>query len=90
MKTNCETDLDIACPGCKCMPGDGRTEGCKDPDGCGYGLELTEAELTEISITYAENELEETEADIEALTSRRDCLIQELRDLNNHLAEQIG
>ena len=25
-----------ACPGCGCRPGDGRTEGCKHPDGCGY------------------------------------------------------
>ena len=28
-----------ACPGCGCMPGDGRTEGCIDPDGCGYSIE---------------------------------------------------
>ena len=25
-----------ACDGCGCVPGDGRTEGCQDPDGCGY------------------------------------------------------
>jgi hypothetical protein len=25
-----------ACPGCRCKPGDGRTPGCTDPDGCGY------------------------------------------------------
>jgi hypothetical protein len=25
-----------ACPGCGCMPGDGRTYGCADPDGCGF------------------------------------------------------
>jgi len=24
-----------ACPGCGCMPGDGRTPGCTHPDGCG-------------------------------------------------------
>ena len=24
------------CPGCGCLPGDGLTEGCSDPDGCGY------------------------------------------------------
>ena len=27
---------DEACNSCGCLPGDGRTEGCKDPDGCGY------------------------------------------------------
>ena len=26
----------MACPGCDCMPSDGRTEDCTDPDGCGY------------------------------------------------------
>lgn len=25
-----------ACPGCGCMPGDGITEDCSHPDGCGY------------------------------------------------------
>ena len=25
-----------ACPGCGCRPGDGRTEGCHHPDGCGF------------------------------------------------------
>lgn len=25
-----------ACPGCDCMPGDGLTESCNDPLGCGY------------------------------------------------------
>lgn len=25
-----------ACPGCGCMPGDGRTPGCTDPLGCGF------------------------------------------------------
>ena len=25
-----------ACPGCGCVPGDGRTEGCTDPEGCGF------------------------------------------------------
>jgi len=25
-----------ACPGCGCVPGDGVTEGCDHPDGCGY------------------------------------------------------
>lgn len=30
-------DEDIeACPGCGCMPGDGRTPGCTHPGGCGY------------------------------------------------------
>jgi hypothetical protein len=24
-----------ACPGCGCLPGDGRTVGCQHPDGCG-------------------------------------------------------
>lgn len=28
-------DID-ACPGCGCRPGDGLTDGCEDPDGCGY------------------------------------------------------
>jgi hypothetical protein len=30
------TEEEDACPGCGCMPGDGRTKGCTDPDGCGY------------------------------------------------------
>ncbi len=25
-----------ACPGCGCVPGDGITDGCHDPDGCGF------------------------------------------------------
>jgi len=25
-----------ACPGCGCLPGDGLTDGCEDPMGCGY------------------------------------------------------
>jgi hypothetical protein len=25
-----------ACPGCGCLPGDGLTDGCEDPTGCGY------------------------------------------------------
>lgn len=27
---------DEMCPGCECMPGDGITEGCNNPVGCGY------------------------------------------------------
>lgn len=27
---------DESCPSCWCMPGEGRTPGCTDPDGCGY------------------------------------------------------
>jgi hypothetical protein len=27
---------ECACPGCGCRPGDGRTEGCDDADGCGF------------------------------------------------------
>lgn len=27
---------DEACPGCGCMPGDGVTESCNHPDGCGW------------------------------------------------------
>ncbi len=26
---------EFACPGCGCEPGDGRTDGCTHPDGCG-------------------------------------------------------
>ena len=26
----------LACPGCGCTPGDGITESCNDPMGCGY------------------------------------------------------
>jgi hypothetical protein len=25
-----------ACPGCACLPGDGLTDGCDDPAGCGF------------------------------------------------------
>lgn len=28
--------LDDACPGCGCEPGDGITETCNNPDGCGF------------------------------------------------------
>lgn len=28
--------VDESCPGCGCRPGDGPTEGCTHPDGCGY------------------------------------------------------
>ncbi|MCP4203739.1 MAG: hypothetical protein GY769_17615 [bacterium] len=42
--SECEADCDFAkkdddpeaCPGCGCKPGDGKTEGCDDPDGCGF------------------------------------------------------
>lgn len=33
---NSLTDPDESCPGCGCQPGDGPTEGCTHPDGCGY------------------------------------------------------
>lgn len=34
---NCtDEDEEDACPGCKCKPGDGRTEGCTHPVGCGF------------------------------------------------------
>jgi hypothetical protein len=26
----------FACNGCGCKPGDGTTEGCNDPEGCGF------------------------------------------------------
>lgn len=29
-----------ACPGCGCQPGDGLTEGCEDPNGCGYWRDM--------------------------------------------------
>lgn len=32
---------DEACPGCDCMPGDGITESCNHPDGCGYWKSFT-------------------------------------------------
>lgn len=25
-----------ACPGCGCLPGDGTTDGCEHPEGCGF------------------------------------------------------
>lgn len=31
-----DSDLGEACPGCGCMPGDGLTEGCNHPEGCGF------------------------------------------------------
>lgn len=31
-----DDDEDYSCPGCGCLPGEGRTPGCTDPDGCGY------------------------------------------------------
>ena len=32
----CAEDVDpCACPGCGCLPGEGRTPGCTDEDGCG-------------------------------------------------------
>jgi len=35
LKYSLPTD-DDACPGCGCKPGDGTTEGCDHPDGCGF------------------------------------------------------
>lgn len=32
-----------ACPGCRCLPGDGLTVGCVDPNGCGYHMSLSVA-----------------------------------------------
>lgn len=31
-----DTRPEESCPGCGCQPGDGRTEGCTDADGCGF------------------------------------------------------
>lgn len=31
-----EAEDDLACPGCGCQPGDGYTQGCSHPDGCGF------------------------------------------------------
>lgn len=31
-----EGDDPEACPGCGCKPGDGKTEGCTHPEGCGF------------------------------------------------------
>lgn len=33
-----------ACPGCGSRPGDGRTDGCDDPLGCGYFRSLADGE----------------------------------------------
>jgi hypothetical protein len=33
-------DEDLMCPGCGCLPGDGITNGCDDPDGCGFSVEV--------------------------------------------------
>ena len=33
---NGELCVDESCPGCGCLPGDGVTEGCTHPEGCGY------------------------------------------------------
>lgn len=31
-----EEDSDLTCPGCGCTPGEGITETCDHPEGCGY------------------------------------------------------
>ncbi len=31
---------EVACPGCGCEPGEGLTEGCAHPLGCGFALEI--------------------------------------------------
>jgi hypothetical protein len=36
---------DEACPGCGCEPGDGVTEDCDDPAGCGFWKEQQEQEV---------------------------------------------
>lgn len=39
-----------ACPGCNCKPGDGVTEGCSHPDGCGYfKTEVDSADISRLS-----------------------------------------
>lgn len=43
-----EQDNIEACPGCGCLPGDGITETCDHPDGCGYFKDLAD-ELSEAS-----------------------------------------
>jgi hypothetical protein len=35
---------DEACPTCGCEPGDGLTDGCDDPDGCGYYRAMRDGE----------------------------------------------
>jgi len=46
-----------ACPGCGCEPGDGRTKGCADPDGCGHNALISDAALAVERVDA--NELEE-------------------------------
>ena|SRR5690349_7341640 len=41
-QTEC-TCSDENCPGCGCAPGDGITESCNHPDGCGYFKSLRES-----------------------------------------------
>jgi hypothetical protein len=37
---NDEYELEEACPGCGCEPGDGLTDDCEHPDGCGFGRRM--------------------------------------------------
>lgn len=48
--TNLETDagklynmLECSCLGCGCEPGDGVTEGCEHPEGCGWARDVHDA-----------------------------------------------
>lgn len=34
-----DSEDEFPCPGCGCVPGDGRTPGCSEPTGCGFNLQ---------------------------------------------------
>lgn len=43
-----------ACPGCGCLPGDGLTPGCNDPDGCGYYADLPSTHDRNVLLTLCD------------------------------------
>ena len=55
-----EWDADpCACPGCGCLPGEGRTRGCMDKIGCGYQTSIIYPQCSECNESLSLSDIED-------------------------------
>ena len=48
-----------ACPGCGCLPGEGRTRGCMDKMGCGYQTSIIYPQCSECNESLSLSDIED-------------------------------